>query len=298
MTGADGFVGRHVCRALETEGHRVHRVTRKARAASNAWDVPDLATHDIPNAAFEGVDVLLHLAANMDGGADPVSMSKTQEMAGRVAAGAARHGIRRCILMSSVAVRLLDAQTTNPRPYALQKQAAEDAFRAALGRENTCIVLRPPVIYGQGAKGSFGLLVKLIERGLPLPVDNGAAKRCYLSGSNLSALIGTLVRAPDDRWAQADGMAFEPHDGAAVSTYELVRMIAKALGRRARTFSLPRSFIRMAAKATGKVDQVNAIFEPLECAEVSVLNEAFGWTPHESLPRSLVFLASEGPSDS
>ncbi len=290
VTGADGFVGRHLCAALGAAGHRVRRVVRRTPDRPDDWCVNDLATDDIPDAACAGVDVLIHLAANMKGHSGDPTGTETAQMAGRVAASAARHRVERSVLLSSVAVRLMAHDESTARAYSIEKREAENAFSAALGDANRRIILRPPVIYGDGAQGSFGLLLKLIRRGIPLPVRDGTSPRCYLSVSNLCALMEALVGATDAQWDAANGAAFEPHDGPAVSTRELALMMAGTLGRTPRLFSVPRPFLDLAARATGKTDQVNAIFEPLICAEPDALQNAFGWQPHEHMPHSLRFL--------
>jgi len=60
VTGASGMVGRPLCAYLETQGHEVHRVTRRAtRPGEIAWD-PGAGTLDLP--AGVHYDAAIHLA--------------------------------------------------------------------------------------------------------------------------------------------------------------------------------------------------------------------------------------------
>ncbi len=290
VTGAGGFVGRATCAALEEEGHMVRRIIRGDADNAGVWTVSDLASDDIPDDAFDGVDVVIHLAASMPGQKGDPEGTKTAQMAHRVATSVRKHQVKRSILLSSVGVRLLEGSNSKPRPYTLQKRDAEIAFLAALGPSNQCVTLRPPVMYGEGMRGSFALLLGLVQRGAPLPVKSATAPRCYLSVSNLTGLLVKLVSAPEEQWQSGDRKAFEPHDGPATSTQGLVRMLADTLERKARTFSLPRTVVQSAGKALGKGDQVDAIFNPLICKDHPSLSETFGWEPDEHMPQSLAFL--------
>lgn len=285
VTGASGFVGRHLCAALEAEGHVLHRVQRQGDGAG-VWAAGDLAQSDIPDAALQGAGALIHLAARLPGQAGDPEGSETEQMARRVARQARAHGLGRVIVLSSVAARL------QARAYGAQKLAAERAFLEELPPETGLIFLRPPVIYGAGAKGSFGMLSGAIRRGLPLPLAGAQAPRAYLAQGNLAALCAHLLAASDAQWAEGRGLGFEPHDGyghdgPGVSGRDLARMLGQAQGRPARLFYLPPALLRALGRMAGKSDQVAALFEPLECRETPSLEQVFGWRPQHRMPASL-----------
>lgn len=290
VTGANGFVGHHLCAHLEGQGHDVRRIQRSGDLGTHSWRVSDLAQEDIPSIAFDGVETLIHLAASMGGEASDPEGAKTALMAARVVRAACAHGVKRVIVLSSVSVRLAQDAPSKARAYALQKKSAEEAALSGLEDGVHCVILRPPVIYGHGARGSFGTLLALVRRAPLLPLKNADAPRSYLSRANLSDLIARLLSASDAQWHAQHGKAFEPHDGADVSTRALVRMIAQQLQRRVILFSVPKPLIRWAGRLTGKRDQADAIFEPLMCEDIEVLDTAFGWHPHEQMPASLKFL--------
>lgn len=290
VTGASGFVGRHLCAHLESQGHEVRRV---GRSGDPDWQVADLARHDIPDAAFAGVDTVIHLASSMPGDAQDPDGHKTAQMAQRVVHAACAQGVQRIILLSSVAARLAEDSPAQARAYGVQKREAEIAALSALSPQTHCVILRPPVIYGAGARGSFGLLAGLVRRAPALPLRRADAPRCYLSVGNLCALITHLLHASDGQWRAHSGTPFEPHDGAGVSTRALVQMLAQVSDRKLRLFAVPKPLMRLLGRISGKSDQVEAIFAPLLCEDPQVLQAAFGWSAHEQMPQSLGFLRAD-----
>jgi 2-alkyl-3-oxoalkanoate reductase len=110
VTGANGFLGQHVVGALLARGIGVRAVTRPAtRLESLGWPPSvevfraDLRTsHDLPR-AFEGVDVLLHLAAVVSGGED-AQFAGTVVGTERLLDGMAASACRRLVLCSSFSV--------------------------------------------------------------------------------------------------------------------------------------------------------------------------------------------------
>jgi nucleoside-diphosphate-sugar epimerase len=116
---------------------------------------------------------------------------------------------------------------TNPHPataYGRSKLAAEEAIKSALA-DSGCAwtILRPPLVYGLGNKANFGLLVKLVKTGLPLPLASARNRRSFIYVGNLVDLIVTCLGNP-----KAFGKTFLPSDEEDVSTPQLIRAIAHA----------------------------------------------------------------------
>jgi len=280
VTGATGFVGKHLCEHLEGCGHTVVRIGRSGTPSI------DLARENIPNDLLTDVDVVVHLAASKAGSAVDPKGEQTKDIAARVAVSVNRSEVKRLIHLSSIAARLAEENDRSKRPYGVQKLAAEHALADGL---NNCqiVTLRPPVIYGEGATGPFGTLLKFVQRGLPLPLANASEPRTYLSIVNLCALLSQMVEAGDPVWKKADGLIFEPNDGRKVGTRDLAEMLGKSMEIETRVFWLPQSVIRSLGLITGKGDQVAAVFGPLQCREEPSLEEYFGWEPSEQMPESL-----------
>ena len=201
-------------------------------------------------AALAGIDAIVHLAARAhvlrDSSADAHALYRAVNTLGalRLAEAAAAAGVRRFVFLSSVRVhgeRSTGAPFTEASPlvaqdpYGRSKAEAERglAALAAAGRLEP-VILRPPLVYGPGARGNFARLVRLVARGVPLPLGAVRNRRSLIFVGNL---VDAIVRSLDD--PAAAGETFMVSDGEDVSTPELVRRIARALGKPARLVPVP-----------------------------------------------------------
>lgn len=111
-------------------------------------------------------------------------------------------------------------------------------------------------------RNGMATLAGMVRKGLPIPLGSATEPRHYISIRNLCDLVETILGSDDDRWAKAAGHIFEPSDGQAVATRDLIRMMVDAIDR-------------------------------LDVAPVGELEAAFGWRPVERMPESLAFLREE-----
>jgi nucleoside-diphosphate-sugar epimerase len=241
VTGASGFVGRHLIRASRDAGHEVAACSRSRVEVPGIFYVgsPDLGPGADWSAALADVDVVVHLAglaavdghgnsADLDGEYRKVNVEGTRALAKQ----AAKAGVKHFVLMSSshsVAAesdeRLLEQ--TEPHPisaYGRSKLAAEKAIQEEL-RASGCAwtILRPPLVYGRGNQANFGLLLKLVKTGIPLPLASVRNRRSFIYVENLVDLIVICLGNPE-----AFEKVYLPSDGEDVSTPELIRAIARA----------------------------------------------------------------------
>jgi nucleoside-diphosphate-sugar epimerase len=188
---------------------------------------------------LQGVDAVVHLAGRAHVTSEKLNMETEQsylrinsEGTKVLAHQSAAAGVKHFVLLSSChAVRAeWDAMVTNdtkPHPisaYGRSKLAAEEAIKSVLANSNCAwTILRPPLVYGLGNKANFGLLVKLVQTGIPLPLASVRNRRSFIYVENLVDLIVTCLGNP-----KAFGKTFLPSDGDDVSTPELIRAIARA----------------------------------------------------------------------
>jgi len=171
VTGASGFLGRHVVLALRDAGHRVRAVVRPStciKALSWPADVEvfraDLCDADDLASAFDGIDVLIHLAAQVRGN-DQTQVSATLTATERLLSAMAASATRRLVLASSFSVydyrklhgTLDEADAVESDDvlqrdsYAIAKVEQENMVRRfAEPRSWELIVLRPGAIWGPG----------------------------------------------------------------------------------------------------------------------------------------------------
>jgi UDP-glucose 4-epimerase len=171
VTGAGGFLGRHVVGALLARGHQVRALVRPAAGLEGLGWPPavevvraDLRTARDLEPAFEGVDVLLHLAAAVSGGEDlqfAVAVAGTERLLGAME----RTACRRLVLASSFSVYdysatrgTLDEDSPLHRPadlyrrdgYTIAKVWQERITRRFAERNGWDLtVLRPGFIWGR-----------------------------------------------------------------------------------------------------------------------------------------------------
>jgi nucleoside-diphosphate-sugar epimerase len=135
------------------------------------------------------------------------------------------------------------------------------------------VVVRPPLVYGAGVKRNFLRLVPAVDRGMPLPLGGIVNARSLVYVENLVDVLLQCLLEP-----AAAGRTFLVSDGPAVSTPELVRNIARALGRPARLLPAPVEVLRLLARMAGRAETVDRLCESL-VVDHSTLSAELGWSP-------------------
>ena len=162
--------------------------------------------------ALAGVDVIVHLAGlahlpdAMSSAAADTFARVNAEGTGRLASAAVGAGVRRLVLVSSA---LVHGEASPGRPfteddepapasaYARSKLDAERRLMAAArGSPLQWVVLRPPMVYGAGAKGNFRRLVQLVRTRAPLPLGAATAPRTFIGIDNLADAVVRSVEHP------------------------------------------------------------------------------------------------------
>ena len=266
VTGANGFIGRALSRELLRRGRRVRAAVRREAELPDGCAsrvVGDIGPDTDWREALEGIDAVAHLAARVhverESAADPLAAFRRTNVAGtlQLARSAAAAGIERFIFLSSVKVlgegapdkTFTDSSPPDPRdPYSVSKREAETDLLELAGRTSLgVVIIRPPLVYGPGVGGNFRSLLRLIDRGVPLPIAGIANRRSLL-------YVGNLVDAVDLCLCHdaAAGQTYLIRDGQDLSSAELVRRLAAALGRRAPLFRVPEAALRLAARCLGR----------------------------------------------
>jgi nucleoside-diphosphate-sugar epimerase len=295
VTGANGFVGRAICERALASGTAVRGAVRVAdRAVLRGVEqvvAGDLAIAADRSALMRGVEVLVHTAGRVhqmrDTAQDPLAAHRAVnvEATVRLAREAATQGVRRFVYLSSVKVHGETRSTAYregdpPRPadpYALSKWEAEQALHrlsAEIGLE--VVVVRPPLVYGPGVGANFLRLMHLVARGVPLPFGAVQNRRSLVFVGNLADAVVACGTHP-----AAAGKTYLVSDGADLSTPELVRAIAEALGRSARLVPVPPGAIRLAARLVGKGPSADRLLGSL-LVDSSAIRRDLGWSPPSS----------------
>ena len=289
MTGAAGFIGRACCERLAMQGAAVRRLTRAPALDGIAVDLARASTADLTQ-ALAGVHTIVHLAgrAHVAGETaerfDAVYREANELATRRLAERAVAAGVSRFIFASTIKV---NGESTPPgRPfqpadvaapydaYARSKLAAETAlFDAARGTSMDAVALRLPLVYGPGAKGNWRVLIDAVRERRWLPVGAIGNRRSLLGLENLLDALAAAIAAP----SALRGVHFVT-DRASVSTPDLVRAVAAALGVAPRIASVPVPVLQVAGLLTGRREVIARLAGSLE-ADPSSFAAASGWTP-------------------
>jgi nucleoside-diphosphate-sugar epimerase len=148
------------------------------------------------------------------------------------------------------------------------------------------VIVRPPLVYGPRVRANFLRLMRLVDSGVPLPLASVANRRSLLFVGNLADALYTCIGHP-----RAAGRAFAVSDGEDVSTPELVRRIARALGRPARLFPFPARLLRLAGAIAGQIQSIDRLTGDL-AIDSSPIRAALGWRPPFSMERGLAETAA------
>jgi UDP-glucose 4-epimerase len=299
VTGATGFVGRHVVAGLG--GCKVTAAVRSAEVALPAGVRPLVVGPIDPRtdwrAALAGIDAVVHLAgvAHRSGRFQAENADFYFEVNAhgtlRLAEAAAAAGVRDFVFASSIAVngnatdrRAPFRESDAPAPvgsYGESKAAAEHGLAEIAGRTGMAVTaFRPPLVHGRGAPGNMARLEAAIRRGVPLPLAAIRNRRAFLGIDNLADFVNWRL-AQRNRGFEV----FIVADDEQPSTPEFVAALADGMGARARLVPLPVPVLRALLAATGKSGMAESLVASLAVDTAKV--QAAGWRPPFSLRKGL-----------
>ena len=295
VTGANGFIGSALCDFFRRNALEVTGIARGVRPDQRGEPAPLLTDQAKWLSCFSACDVVVHTAA-MAGDAAENSLAAFREVnvdaTLNLARQAAAAGVRRFIFLSSVKVH---GERTEPDqaftessppapadPYALSKHEAEQGL-ADIARETglEVVIIRPPLVYGPGAKGNFQSLLRWISKGIPLPLGATHNRRSLVALDNLVDFILTCIDHP-----AAANQTFLLSDGEDLSTSELLRRVGQAMGKPARLIPVPMGVLKFGASLLGKQAMAQRLCGNLQ-VDISKAREVLGWEPPVSVDEGL-----------
>ncbi len=301
ITGATGFIGKELLNHLDFAELTAISRSKNSQIDSIEWKHFSLESLLTAQTISDSYDVVIHLAGRAhvlnDKCEEPLAEFRkintdiTIELAKQLAA----NKLKRFVFVSSIGVN--GASTENKLPftedsvvaphsdYAISKHEAEvelSKLSKQLGFE--LVIVRPPLVYGAKAPGNFGKLVKLVSKGLPLPLGFINNKRSYVSVSNLASFISTCATHP-----KAANETFLISDGSPISTTELMKKLNVALGVKSILLPVPKVILAFLFNIIGKRNMTTQLLDNLE-VDNSKAKRLLNWTPVETIDQALIKL--------
>jgi len=229
LTGANGFVGSY----FQTHYKDIFEI----EAFSFLRD--DFEVLDV-----NGIDVVVHLSAlvhQMDGKADDTEYERinvTQTL--QLAQKAKESGVGHFIFMSSVKVYGEESESVYDEEtpcypldaYGKSKLQAEQELQKMQEDGFKVSIIRTPIIYGYGVKANMLNLINLIEKVPVLPLGKIENRRSMVYIGNLCGIIHRIIQM------KQSGI-FLACDDRAISSSELILLIAKAMDKQISLLSIP-----------------------------------------------------------
>lgn len=301
VTGAAGFVGSHVCTYLEAQDIQVRRVARTIAAPTGGQDW--VATGDLHSCTqleqhLQGVDVVVHAAGRAhvlrEHALNPQQEFERANVIAteRLAEASLRAGVRRFVFVSSIGVfgrartyPLTEVDSTQPdEPYAHSKLRAEQRLAAlSADRRLQAVVVRPTLIYGPHCPGNMARLIRLVQRGWPLPLGDFRQPRSLLGIENFCALLHLLATHP-----AAAGETFVAADEEDLSLVQILTALAQGLEKPLRLLPIPEPWVSAMARVLGAraQDAVQKLAQPLR-ADATRARRLLGWKAVQSTAAGL-----------
>jgi UDP-glucose 4-epimerase len=288
VTGANGFIGAHLCQELSSRKIGFRATARNSNENNYADFVScDLETTESLNQLMDGCDTVVHLA-----GRAHVTSDDSQEkyrianefVTHQLANAAAQNGIARFVFISSIKVNgessspglpIRSSDTPSPLDnYGRSKLAAEKVLQEICRVNNMeYVIIRPTLVYGKGVRANFSALISAVQKGAPLPIASVRNSRSMIGINNLIDLVIATCTNP-----HAANQIFLASDGNDISTPALVRLIAQSLNRPSRIFPFPVFVLRLLAVVVGKSSFIDKLTGSLS-VDISHTTSTLNWKP-------------------
>lgn len=287
ITGANGFVGRHVVRRLLADDHLLTIATRVRSNLPSTWNADErisiVVTGPLEDAtnlqsALDGVSTVVHIAGLAHKAPRPLAaaekafMRANAEATERLARASTAAGVRTFVHVSSLAA--VSANATDrivgdemvagdlpETPYGRSKRAAEEALAAIAPSNMIAVSLRPPLIVGGDAKGNWGSLQWLAATGLPLPFASVRNRRSLVGIDSMAQAISHLC---SEEWPPELSGNYCIADGQPLSLPEIITELRSGMGIPPRLIPFPSSLLHNVASLLGQRRLASGLLKNLE----------------------------------
>lgn len=267
ITGASGYIGRHLGAYLKQKNYQVSLVGRSDHNRIGYTKITNLLDCKTWNELLEDTDAVIHLAASAHGNTkmdEDYFRQKNFALDTVLISAVRRSPVKQFINMSSIGV---NGEVTGgtpfsafdepkpAKPYAIVKRQSEKLISSSLTKANIDYVhIRPPMVYGIGAPGNFARLQKLASASFPnifFKIDNF---RHFIAIDNLLSFVAKCLLNP-----LAANQTFTISDPTAVSTAQAYESLQNHCAVKSTTLNIKPSFLRALLRLYGGDDLVHSL---------------------------------------
>lgn len=294
LTGASGFIGRHVIARSSVK--RVVARPGTVFDASSSFEIDTLDGETNWGGAFDGIEAVIHLAGLAHGHhfSEQEYQSVNVDGTRHLAQEALKAGVKRFVFVSTIGVNGSATQNEPFTPDSLpdpHNAYAQSKYRAEMQLKELAtesglelVIVRPTLVYGPDAPGNFGLLARLVEHAPVLPFGCACNRRSFIAVQNLADLLVVCAQHPN-----AAGHTFLATDGRAMSTKELTQAIAEGLGTSLFQLPIPVFVMKALGQLMNRSAMIEQLYDNLE-VDSSQLQSVLGWMPSMTMKQVMLSL--------
>lgn len=300
VTGANGFIGRHVVTRLLDDGHSL--TLGESASYPSGWRenpririvaLKRLECDQKLDHALQDVGKVIHLAglahiarSDRDDADEEFHKANAVATANLVAAAEGAQidsfinlSSLAAIVDNSVAYTITDDTQGEPTTaYGRSKLEAEKHVGRLARSGILAVSLRPPLVVGAAAKGNWAGLQKLAASGIPLPFASIRNARSFISAHSLAEAVSHLCRST---WPKELSGRYCLADPGFLSLRDVVEELRAGMGMGARLLPCPATVFGWLGAATGRRRQMAGLTGDLK-VDPSRFIERFRFSP--SLP--------------
>jgi nucleoside-diphosphate-sugar epimerase len=275
VTGANGFIGSHLCEELLARGYEVRGLVRTTSDLTWIKDLGleivygDLRDPGSLAAAAVGVDVAFHAGAKVRARDTSEYERVNREGTRLIAEACAARGVRRFVLFSSASAGGSASSPDDPsteeheaRPvtlYGKGKLGGEQALAALKDRLHS-VILRFPAVYGPRDRDIL-MMLKWVKRGV-LPVLGKAFSAVYVKDAVRAAVLAAEKDVPS-------ASVYYISDGNCYNYEGVADLFENLLGKRPLAVTVPSWLVRAAGWLSETLSSGGSVFNADKAKELT-----------------------------
>ena len=257
ITGATGFIGRRLCKALKNDNKRIRIVSRILDNSLENSVTCDLLTETLPASSLEGISTIFHLAGYAHDLGNPLKTEHLYQALNvdvtiRLAKLAVLMKVKRFIFVSSAKAgssnikKKSQSENSNEEPqgiYGRTKREAELKLLDLVKDSDTRVdIVRPALVYGPGVKGNLASMLSGIEKGWFPPLPDVKNSRSMI---HVDDLVRALILV--EKQKDSSGEIYIATDGQRYSSSQIYEILCKVLDKDIPRWKVPLFCFSMAA---------------------------------------------------